>query len=85
MGTCELSLTQFREFDFINYLRYGLHYVETTYALEDKAPSVFRKFKEGLFVVKDREGEFNAVAPDMKHEPPRAMEDGWAKPGISNI
>ena len=68
MGTCELSLTQFRELDFINYLRYGLHYVETTFALEDKAPDVFEKFKEGYFVVKDREGEFNAVAPDMKHE-----------------
>ena len=68
MGSCELSLANFREFDFINYLRYGLHYVETTYALEDKAPDVFRKFKEGFFVVKDKEGSFNAVAPDMKHE-----------------
>ena len=68
MGSCELSLANFREFDFINYLRYGLHYVETTYALEDKAPDVFNKFKEGFFVVKDKKGSFNAVAPDMKHE-----------------
>ena len=68
MGTCELSLAHFREFDFINYLRYGLYYIETTYALEDKAPDVFGKFKGGLFLVKDSEGEFNAVALNMKYE-----------------
>ena len=51
-----------------NLRKYGLHYVETTYALKNKAPDVFEKFKEGFFVVKDKEGSFNAVAPDMKHE-----------------
>ena len=68
MGAAEESLPIYRENDCLNYLRYGMHYIETTFALEEKAPDVFEKFIEGYFVVKEHEGFFNAVAPDMKLE-----------------
>ena len=68
MGMAETSLPIFRENDCLPYLRYGMHYTETTFALEEKAPEVFDKLIDGYFVVKDREGFFNGVAPDMKLE-----------------
>ena len=68
IGTVEESLPVFRENDCVNYFRYGNWYIQSTYDLEKRAPAVFNKLNEGLFVVKDKEGFFNAVAKDMKLE-----------------
>ncbi len=59
----------FREFDAINYLRYGSWYLERINILEVDNPALYACFMKGQFVVKDRSGSFNAVAPDMKLEP----------------
>ena len=62
------SLPVFLENDCINYLRCGSFYLETTQVLEANHPQIFRRFMSGQFVVKDKPGFFNAVAPDMKLE-----------------
>lgn len=69
LAVVQASLPIFRESDCINYLRYGMFYLESTKALEATHPDVFQQFMCGKFVVKDRaDGYFNAVSPDMKLE-----------------
>ena len=50
-----------------------MHYKETTFPLEERAPDVFAKFMEGFIVVKDREGFFNPGALNMGMEYPTPM------------
>ena len=68
LASVENSLPIFRECDSLNYLRYGSFYLETIKALQSTHPEVIKQFMGGKFVVKDRAGCFNAVAPDMKLE-----------------
>ncbi len=68
VASVETSLPIFRESDSLNYLRYGSFYLETTKLMQCTHPEVFQRFMAGQFVVKDRAGCFNAVAPDMKLE-----------------
>ena len=64
----ESLLAIFRAFDCINYLRYGSWYSEQIKKLETENPYLYEKLMQGHFVVKDKEGNFNSVAPDMKLE-----------------
>ena len=61
-------LSVFRECDSINYLRYASRYVEKMTKLLQDHSEIYEKFMQGYFVVKQNNGEFNAVAPDMKLE-----------------
>ena len=58
----------FRAFDSINYLRYASWYLERIKRLELDSPFLYRKFLQGHFVVKDKPGRSNLVAPDVKLE-----------------
>ena len=58
----------FREFDSINYLRYGSLYLQNMRRLPEEHPYIYTEFMQGYFVVKQRYGSFNAVAGDMKLE-----------------
>lgn len=66
--TVESLLPIFHEFDCINYVRYGSWYLERVKKMEVENPYLYNKFIQGHFVVKDKEGRFNSVAPDMKLE-----------------
>lgn len=66
--TVESLMKLFREFDCVNYLRYGSWYIEKVKRLELDCPYLYQKFCDGNFVVKEKDGKFNAVAPDMKLE-----------------
>ena len=43
-----------REFDSINYLRYGCLYLENMRCLPEEHPEIYTKFIQGNFVVKQR-------------------------------
>ena len=66
--TVESLIPVFREFDCINYLRYGSWYLENVKKMEIENPYLYRKFIQGYFVIRDKEGKFNTVSPDMKLE-----------------
>lgn len=69
VGTVKASMGILREFDAINYLRYASWYLERIQVLEVTYPSLYRRFRMGHFVVKDRIGAvFAAVAGDLKLE-----------------
>ncbi len=68
VSTVESVMAIFQEFDAINYLWYGSWYIESVKVLELEHPDLYRAYMRGQFVVKDRDGSFNAVAPDMKLE-----------------
>ena len=61
------SMAIFQEFDAVNYLRYGSYYPEKIKVLKAEHPDLYRRFMSE-FVVRDRVGSFNSVAPDMKLE-----------------
>ena len=54
-------LLVFRECDSINYLRYASWYAEKIRKLPQDHPEIYEKFMQGHFVVKQNNGEFNAV------------------------
>ena len=58
----------FQECDSINYLRYASWYLEKMRLLPVEHPEIYEKFQQGLFVVRQKPGSFNAVSPDMKLE-----------------
>jgi hypothetical protein len=58
----------FSVFDCVNYLRYGSWYLENIKKLEVENPLLHRKFSDGHFVVREKQGTFNSVAPDMRLE-----------------
>lgn len=66
--TVESLMKIFSEFDCVNYLRYGSWYIEKIKRLKLDCPYLYQKFCDGHFVVKEKNGQFNAVAPDMKLE-----------------
>jgi hypothetical protein len=51
-----------------NYLRYGTFYVEQLKSLNNCMPELYASFMGGDFVVKRKDGRFNAVSPDMALE-----------------
>ena len=61
-------LPLFRECDSINYLRYASLYLEQMRNLEVSHPDVHAQFQLDHFVVKEKDGSFNAVSPDMRLE-----------------
>lgn len=58
----------FHVFNCVHYQRYGAWYLERIKKLEVDNPFLYEKFMKGHFVVRDKEGKFNSVAPDMKLE-----------------
>ena len=58
----------FLEFDRINYLRYASWYVEKIKVLRSDNRYLYDNFMAGRWVIKDKEGRFNSVSPDMKLE-----------------
>ena len=51
--------------DGVNYQRYGAFYWELLKGLRSSHPELYESFLKANFVVKPKEGSFNAVAPDM--------------------
>ena len=68
VSVAERLLPIFLEFDRINYLRHASWYVEKIKNLEHENSYLFEKFKNGHFVIKDKNGRFNSVSPDLKLE-----------------
>ena len=68
VASVHASMCIFREFDAINYLRYGSYYLEKIKVLEAEHPELYRRFLMSGFVVRDHSDSFNAVSPDMKLE-----------------
>ena len=68
VSVVEHLLPIFLEFDSINYLCHTSWYLEKIKCLKEDNSWLYEKFMEGHFVVKDREGKFNSVSPDMKLE-----------------
>ena len=57
----------FQDCDSINCLQYASLYLEMRSLLQEH-PEIHEKFKLGHFVVKENDGLFKAVLPDMKRE-----------------
>ncbi len=69
VGTVRSAMPILREFDAINYLRYGSWYLERIQVLEKEHPALYDRFLRGFFVVRDRaDAVFAAVSGDMKLE-----------------
>lgn len=68
VNTVESLMRVCREWDCVNYLRYGSWYLEKVKVLEWEHPELYSKFMGKHFVVKDKPGSFNAVSADMKLE-----------------
>ena len=68
LQTMQNLLPVCRECDSINYLRYASWYVEKMRKLPQDHPEIYEKFMQGFLVVKQNNGVFNAVAPDMQLE-----------------
>lgn len=68
VSTVESAMCIFREFDAINYLRYGSLYLERIRVLEMENSDLHTRFMNGQFVVKDRCGSVKVVGHDMKLE-----------------
>ena len=49
----------------INYLRYATFYLEQLKTIKETQPDLWISLVDGGFVVKLKQGSFNAVAPDM--------------------
>ncbi|RXM27580.1 hypothetical protein EOD39_10602 [Acipenser ruthenus] len=64
MQTAESLIRVFQKFDCISYLLYGSWYMERIKKLEVDNPILIH----GHFVVREKEGKFISVAPDMKLE-----------------
>ena len=62
------SLYDFAAWDSTNYLRWASLYLEDMRSLETSAPTIYEKFKQGSFSIKDRPGKYIAVAGDQKLE-----------------
>ena len=61
-------MSVFLEFDSINYIRHASCYLERIKALGNENPYLYKKFMQGHFAVKNKQGKFNSVSPDMKLE-----------------
>ena len=59
-------MSMFLKFDRIKDLRHALWYLERIKDLESENPYYYEKFMQRHFVVKDKQGKFNSVSPDMK-------------------
>ena len=59
----------FRSFDAVNYLRYASFYLEKIQVLEITHPTLYDRFNQGYFVVRDNPSVyFSSVAGDLKLE-----------------
>ena len=59
-------LPVFHQCHSINYMRYASWYLEKMRLLPVQHPEIYEEFEKGLFVVRQKQGSFNGVSPDMK-------------------
>ncbi|KAG0728088.1 hypothetical protein GWK47_033202 [Chionoecetes opilio] len=68
LDAVQRALYLFAAFDSRNYLRWCSVYMEDMRRLSETAPSVYEKFSNGNFSIKDKAGRFTAVGGDQKLE-----------------
>lgn len=61
-------LPWFFVYDHTNYSRWGCIYLSDMKNLEDMAPTVYKEYMEGQFVVKRLSGDFNKISVDQAVE-----------------
>ena len=74
-GDWDLHLATFKDmlswmmiYDHTNYSRWGVVYLLDVLQLPESCPDVWNEFKAGNFVVKESQGSFNQISPDLALE-----------------
>ena len=65
VGAVRSSMCIFKEFDAINYLWYASFYLENVQVIQHTHPTLYQRFIDGYFLVRDRDNAFFLQFPEI--------------------